>query len=248
MAHCLPRFAARCDGTIELSGAGPGAEPAGGLSVLVMAKAPRPGACKTRLDPLLGPEGCAALQAALIAVVSRWALEVAPAGAYLAYGPDGATASELRPHVPDGVRLFPDGPGDLGDRLAAATGRVLAERPGPLLVVGTDMPLLTAAHARAARVALEHGADVVFGPARDGGYWIVGLGRPQERIFALPSAAWGGPEVLERSLALAREAGLRAELIGTERDLDDPQDARALLADPGLPPEVAATLGPIAAA
>ena len=222
------------------------AAPPGGLSVLVMAKAPRAGGCKTRLDPLLGPDGCAALQAALISVAARWAVDVAPGGAYLAYGPDGATETELRPHVPRGVCLFPDGAGDLADRLTAATHRVLAERPGPLLVIGTDMPLLTRAHARHARAALRGGADVVFGPAQDGGYWLVGLGRPLAAVFALSSETWGGPEVLESSLALARGAGLRAELIGTERDLDDPQDARALLEDPGLPPEVAAALQPSA--
>lgn len=214
------------------------------ISVLVMAKAPRPGAVKTRLAPLLGAEGCAALQAALIGVVARWALAVAPpGGAYLAYGPDGATEEELRAHVPDGVRLFPDGRGDLGDRLVGATARVLDERRDPLLVVGTDMATLTPAHAGEAEVVLRCGADAVFGPALDGGYWMVGLARPAPELFDL-GPAWGGPDVLERSLEQARIGGLRAELLKTERDLDDAADARALLAHPGLPPEIAATLGP----
>lgn len=213
-----------------------------GLSALVMAKAPRPGECKTRLEPLLGPEGCARLQGALIRSASRWAKDVAPDSAYIGYGPDGAREAEVRPHVPDGVRLFRDGPGDLGDRLAAASARVLAERPGALMVVGTDMPLLDRSHAIDARAALGDGADVVFGPATDGGYWMIALARALPEVFALPSASWGGPEVLERSLALAEEAGLRAELIGTERDLDDPGDARALLERPGLPGDVAVAL------
>ena len=213
-----------------------------------MAKAPRPGVCKTRLEPLLGPEGCARLQAALIRVAARWAIGVAPGGAYLAYGPDGAREDELRPHLPDGVRPFPDRPGDLGDRLTTAVARVLAERPGPLLVVGTDMPLLGRAHAHAAWAALRDGSDVVFGPAEDGGYWIVGLARPLPAAFALASDTWGGPDVLERSLVLARAAGARAELIGVERDLDDPDDARALLDRPGLPLEVARALRPVGAA
>lgn len=210
------------------------------LSVLVMAKAPRPGAVKTRLEPLLGPAGCAALQAALIGVAGRWAAAAAPGGAYLAYGPDGAGEAELSGLVPDGVRLFRDGEGDLGDRLAHATARVLAERPGPLAVVGTDMPLLAGAHARAAEDALER-ADVCFGPALDGGYWLIGLSRPCPQIFAL-GEAWGGPQVLSRSLALAASAGMATALLGSERDLDDEADARALLAHPDLPAEVAHAL------
>lgn len=211
------------------------------LAVLVMAKAPRPGRVKTRLEPLLGPAGCAALQAALISTAARWAVKVAPDAAHLAYGPDGVDEDELHGLVPAGVRLFRDGEGDLGDRLAFATDRVLAQHRGPLVVVGTDMPLLSAAHARQAEQALAR-ADVCFGPALDGGYWLVGLKRPCPEIFGLGSA-WGGPEVLERSLALARGAGLSTTLLGEQRDLDDADDARALLADLGLPAEVARALG-----
>lgn len=55
-----------------------------GVSVLVMAKAPRAGSVKTRLEPLLGPEACARLQGALIEAVTAWAADVSPGGAYLA--------------------------------------------------------------------------------------------------------------------------------------------------------------------
>ena len=217
-----------------------------GLSALVMAKAPRPGAVKTRMQPLLGADRCAALQAALIGHAARWAVEVAPGAAYLAYGPDGAVEEELLPHVPDGVELFPDGEGDLGEKLAHASAHVLGERPGPLLVVGTDMPLLARAHARGAVEALGE-ADVCFGPALDGGYWIVGLSRPRPEVFAL-GAAWGGAEVLARSVELADGAGLEVALLGFERDLDDADDARALLREPSLAPRIAALLAPAAAA
>jgi len=210
-----------------------------GVSVLVMAKAPRAGAVKTRLEPMLGRDGCARLQAALIAVVSAWAAEVAPGSAYLAFGGE---EGELRPHVGDGVHCFPDCAGDLGDRLTAATARVFRERPDPLLVVGTDMPLLTRAHAREAEAVLRGGADVTFGPALDGGYWMVGLSRPSPDVFDL-GGDWGGPAVLARSLERAEMAGLRTELLGMERDLDDPADARALADHPRLPPAVAEVLG-----
>lgn len=216
------------------------------ISALVMAKAPRPGAVKTRLEPVLGAAGCAALQGALVGVAARWAAQVAPGAAYLAYGPDGAREAELRPYVPPGVELFPDGAGDLGDRLAFATRKVLRERPGPLLVVGTDMPLLSDAHALDAEDALGR-ADVCFGPALDGGYWMVGLSRPHPEIFGL-GEAWGGPQVLERSLASAGAAELSTALLGRERDLDDEHDARALLAEPALPAPIGELLAAARAA
>lgn len=206
-----------------------------------MAKAPRPGAVKTRLEPMLGRAGCAALQEELIGVVSEWAARVAPGRAYVACGPDADAPGEVAEHVAEGVELFADGPGDLGDRLASASARVLEAHPEPLLIVGTDMPLLRAADADAAWSALRSGADVVFGPALDGGYWLVGLVRPLPSLFELRES-WGGPEVLERSLAIAGELNLRTELLDARSDLDEPADADALLADPDLPPAVAELL------
>jgi len=212
-----------------------------GVSALVMAKAPRAGSVKTRLEPLLGPEGCAAIQAELIAVSSAWAVRVAPGRAYVACGPDAAAVDEVAAHAAPGAELFADGQGDLGDRLADATGRVLGNHPEPLLVVGTDMPLLRESDAAAADRALDQGADAVFGPAVDGGYWLIGLVTPLPELFDLGDE-WGGPRVLERSLALAARLGARTELLEERRDLDDPADARALLSQPELPIRVAELL------
>jgi rSAM/selenodomain-associated transferase 1 len=211
-----------------------------GVSVLVMAKAPRAGSVKTRLEPLLGPQGCARLQGALIEAVTGWAADVAPGAAYVAYG---GAEDELAPHVAGGVRSFADARGDLGDRLAAATARVFRERSEPLLVVGTDMPVLTRAHAREAEAVLRGGADVAFGPALDGGYWMVALARPAPDVFDL-GGEWGTAAVLERSLERCAAAGMRVELLGAQRDLDDAADARALAGHPLLPPAVAEILAP----
>ena len=115
------------------------------------------------------------------------------------------------------------------------------ERSEPLLVVGTDMPVLTRAHAREAEAVLRGGADVAFGPALDGGYWIVGLARPAPDVFEL-GGEWGGAAVLERSLERCEAAGLRVEMLGMQRDLDDAADARALAGHPRLPPAVAEIL------
>ena len=206
-----------------------------------MAKAPRAGEVKTRLEPLLGAEGCARLQGLLLARTARWAAEVAPGAAFVAFTPDDALA-EVGDLIPAGTDLFPQEGADLGERLAAATGRVLAMHQGPLLTVGTDLATLEPAHAAAALDDLADGIDVTFGPAFDGGYYLIGLREPHPEVFALPSEAWGGARVLQLSLQAAAEAGLSLGMLRGERDLDTPADARAALADPRFPDDIAAAL------
>lgn len=208
-------------------------------AAIVIAKAPRPGLCKTRLEPLLGPEGCARLQAELIRLATAWAAEVGTP--YLAFSPPDARA-EMAALAPPGTRLIEQAEGDLGDRLAAATAEVLAEHGGPVVLIGVDTPLLRPAVGHAAVEDLRCGVDVTFGPAADGGYYLVGLREPHPEIFALDSGAWGGAEVFELSLAAAHEAGLSLGMLRAERDLDDEMDARALLADPLTPPSIRAML------
>lgn len=206
-----------------------------------MAKAPRPGEVKTRLEPLLGADGCARLQAGLLHRATTWAHRVAPGAAFVAYAPDDALEETVE-HVPPGTDLFAQEGEDLGARLTAATERVLSMHSGPLLVVGTDLATLTPAHARAALDDLAEGCDVCFGPAFDGGYYLVALAAPQPRLFDLPADAWGGTRVLELSLEAAASAGLSFGLLRGERDLDTAADVRSALADPSFPAEIAALL------
>ncbi|MFL5837669.1 MAG: TIGR04282 family arsenosugar biosynthesis glycosyltransferase [Solirubrobacteraceae bacterium] len=202
------------------------------LSVVVMARSPRPGRAKTRLEPLLGPERCARLQAELIRVAVRWAGTVGRV--FVAVSPRDALDEVDAP----GAERFGQEGANLGERMAAAVERV----GGPVVVIGTDMPTLGGFHARSVRADLDAGVDAVFGPAHDGGYYLVALRQPRRDLFALPADAWGGPEVLALSLARAAEARLEVGLLRGERDLDTPADARALLLHHALPPGVAAIL------
>lgn len=204
-----------------------------------MARAPRPGAVKTRLQPLLGAQGCARLQAGLIERTLRLAEQVAPERCWLALD---------QPYdAPATARVLRQRGGDLGARMRNAVAQVCGEQPGPVLMIGTDVPTLHARHLRAAAELLTGDVDVAFGPALDGGYYLIGLHRPCAAVFAINPALWGGPEVLAASLAAANAAGLRTGLLEPLRDLDTPEDARALLADGTLPEELARLLRPTAA-
>jgi len=196
-------------------------------ATLVMARQPIPGHCKTRLEPLLGPDGCARLQAALLRHAAAWAVAIAPESAYLAIDPPGEVPGA------DGLHVFAQQGSDFGARLTHAAEYVFARCRGPLLLVGTDLPTLSAGHAAEALGALARGADVVFGPAKDGGYWLIGLSARCDAVFALPADEWGGPGVLELSLAAAAAANLsHAVLASEEHDLDVPADAAHALRDP----------------
>lgn len=211
-------------------------------AVLVMAKAPHPGLVKTRLAPMLGDDRCASLQAALITLAVVVATSVAPAATVVAFDPPDARG-ELSGLVPPGVELVPQRAGHLGERIAAAVTDVYAAHQGPLAVIGADIPLLGARHLRDAFAALATGDDVVLGPAYDGGYYLAGMNRPVPSLFDITPELWGGPDVLAATVARAEADGLRCHLLEELRDLDTPEDAVALAAEPSLPSELRPLLG-----
>ena len=210
----------------------------GAPAVVVLAKAPRPGLCKTRLEPLLGRDGTARLQAALLRRAAAWAADVGTA--YVAFTP-GDAREEVAALAP-GARLLAQVDGDLGARIAAAIAAALDDHGGPVLLVGVDAPQLRALHAEMALGDLDAGCDVTFGAATDGGYYLVGVRERHDELFDLPTEAWGGPDVLRLSLEAAARGGLEFGMLRSERDLDEPDDVRAMLMDPLTPADVVAAL------
>lgn len=204
-------------------------------AVLVMAKAAVPGTVKTRLEPLLGAAGCAALQRELTRAAIDFARRAAPEAAFLAVAgePDEA---------PDGVVVLAQRGADLGERLRNATAEVFTAHAGPLIVVGTDCPQLGPEHAASALDELARGSDAAIIPARDGGYCLIALARPAPELLRIPPEDWGGPQVLEMTLAAARAHGLEVAVLAPEYDLDTPDDAEAARADARVPEAVRAAL------
>jgi uncharacterized protein len=214
---------------------------AGDPAVLVMARAPRRGEVRRALEPMLGPDGCVALQAALIAQTAGWAHEVAPGGVFAAHEPPDAV-EEVRRLIPGGATLFPQNGDGIAGRIADAAGRVFYRRTGPLLIAWPDLPRLRPEHGTAALGDLAAGCDLVLGPAIDGGFYLIGLARPLPELFGLREQAWRSPDVMAMGLAAAHRAGLEVGILRAERSLHRPSDVRAALADPTLPPEIARIL------
>ncbi|MEE8434742.1 MAG: TIGR04282 family arsenosugar biosynthesis glycosyltransferase, partial [bacterium] len=216
-------------------------------------RAPVAGKTKTRLIGALGAEGAKDFHAAclndLIAEARAWKATRGAtgqeAGVHLFITPPGAQAAFRVTGVnwPKDFSLHDQRGESLGERMADAFATVLRRVEGPrgVVLVGTDLPLLTAAHLDAATEALAGtgalagadtpaGADVVFGPSADGGFYLVALKGPPGALFGL--SGWGGDTVLEDSLAQARRLGKTAALIGELPDADTPENLAALLAHP----------------
>ncbi len=211
-------------------------------AVLLMTKAPRRGEVRRALEPILGVDRCAALQAALILQTAGWARNVAPARVHVAHDPPDS-AAEIRRLTGPEPTFFPQNGEGIAARLADAAARVFVRHSGPLLIVWPDLPRLRHEHAQAALDDLATGCDVVLGPAIDGGFYLIGINRPMPKLFALPENAWRSPDVMTMSFAAARDAGLEIGLLRAERALHRPPDVRAALADPLLPAEFAQILG-----
>ena len=195
-------------------------------SVLLLAKAPQPGLAKTRLVPLLGAEGAAALQARLI----KHALETAREASLGTIELHGAPADDDFLHYCAGhygAALLPQAEGDLGERMRSALARGL-DAADCAILIGADCPALTARHLRLAAQALDDGNDAVLAPTEDGGYALVGLKRCDARLFE--GIAWSTPTVMDDTRARLRGLGWRWYELDTLWDIDRPDDYRRLLA------------------
>lgn len=190
------------------------------IRIVVMAKAPVPGFAKTRLIPALGEEGAARLAARMLAFTLQQALAAGCAEVELCVTPDLAEAAWAGWQPPAGVRVAPQGEGDLGARLARAAARSLAQGFMPL-IIGTDCPELGARRLREAAAALAS-ADVVIHGTRDGGYALIGLARGEESVFK--DIDWSTERVFAQTLQRVRAARLHALLRATLHDIDEPAD------------------------
>jgi rSAM/selenodomain-associated transferase 1 len=216
-----------------------------GLPALVlMAKAPRPGAVKTRLVPPLTPEEAADLTGAFIRDISAMlqrAAEISGAGCFLAHGPSDGPA-DFAGLVPPGFGFIAQRGSDLGARMAGLVTDLLGAGAPVVCLVGSDLPELPAGTLVRALDYLGHPGDrAVLGPAMDGGYYLIGLKLPHPALFE--DIVWSTGTVFTRTMERAAGIGLPVESLRPLEDIDDPAALRGLVArlgeDPSVAPETA---------
>ena len=184
-----------------------------------MLKAPVAGRVKSRLARGLGAvraatfyRSCARLVVMRLADDPRWELS-----AYVT--PDQCSESGTRCGLGLGaVPVRTQGQGDLGERMQRIFDRVA---PGPVIIIGTDIPAIKRAHVAAAFAKLR-GRDAVVGPTQDGGYWLIGLSRCPRVLRPFAHVRWSSPDALADTVEGL--AGARVARCEELRDVDDEQD------------------------
>ncbi|GAB5033985.1 glycosyl transferase family 2 [Nannochloropsis oceanica] len=230
--------------------------------VYLFTKYPVPGRAKTRIIPALGKEGAARLHRQLVrqalqtldtfrkgsssrsssssSISERKVVDCRIRYDDALAGEDGE--SKMKAWLGLDWIYEPQGPGDLGVRMAAATGLADGgeQGVGPVVLIGSDCPFIKPKHLKEALAALEDekdevegegeegggggGNDLVLGPAKDGGYWLIGLRRPCAALFQ--GVDWGTERVLKQTLAIAAELGMKVKLLEVLHDMDRPEDLK----------------------
>ncbi len=192
-----------------------------------MAKAARPGQVKTRLASAIGPEAAAELYAAMLE--DRCDQVERLDGVQPALALFGADEQDPLPRRPR-FELVPQPRGGLGAGLATAAEHFLA-RAMAVVLVDSDSPSLPLAYLERAvellRLPLDRGGrSMVLGPAEDGGYYLIGLRQHHPELFE--DIPWSSNEVVDVTLARARQLGLEPALLPSWWDVDSQADLQRL--------------------
>lgn len=191
--------------------------------VLIFAKAPVPGASKTRLVPLLGVQGAADAGEEVAMHVLNTVTPLAKESVGYQVSLWGASNHAVlrvwaeQHNLPFSIQCD----GNLGQRMRHSLQLSLSRGADQGLLIGTDCPAMTAAYLRRASAALES-TDLVLGPAEDGGYILIGCKAVHGSLF--DQIEWGTNRVLAQTVAQAQMLNLSVTLLETLWDVDRPED------------------------
>lgn len=190
--------------------------------LIVFTRYPQPGKTKTRLIPGLGPVGAAELQRKMTEramesvrqLQKEWLVSVEVCFA-------GGDVRSMKRWLGDDLSYCRQGQGDIGARMHRAFCDAFKEGMKRAVLVGADCPGLTTGILRLAFEALER-CDLVLGPAKDGGYYLIGLVREVPELFE--DIHWGTEKVLVQTMRVAKELGISVEFMDTLDDVDRIED------------------------
>ncbi len=190
-----------------------------------MTRVPIPGATKTRLQVSLTPEECAELHVAFLLDTIDLACAIENVTTFLAFTPKNQQPFFeklfLEKSLSHRITLLPQQGNNLGKRIYEAIKTVVSQGYDRVIAIGSDSPTLQPDHVRKALENLET-VDVCLGPSRDGGYYLIGMHHPHEKLFE--KIPWGEDKVFEITLEKAREARLSTSILPEWYDVDTADD------------------------
>lgn len=186
-------------------------------TLVIFARDPRLGRVKTRLAAGIGPVAAWAFYRQNLAAVCRRLSRDPRWRTVVAVTPDNARAAETR----DLARIV-QGPGNLGDRMQRVFDTL---DPGPVVIVGSDIPGISTADIAAAFRALGN-CDAVMGPSSDGGYWLIGLKRTPRIPRAFGGVRWSAGETGQDTRTRLEAQGCSLAFVRELDDVDDADDYR----------------------
>lgn len=186
-------------------------------TLIVFARAPRLGSVKTRLARDIGRAAALRFHRETLDRTLALRHRLPGVAAVIRATPDSATSGR---GFPPGLPVLPQGRGDIGRRMK----RALEAEPGDVVLIGCDIPEIAAADLREAFRRLRN-HDAVFGPAVDGGFWLIGLRRGFRPHRLFRDVHWSHPATLKDTLATLPSRS-RVAHVRTLNDVDDVEDYR----------------------
>jgi rSAM/selenodomain-associated transferase 2/rSAM/selenodomain-associated transferase 1 len=197
--------------------------------LIIFTRYPEPGVTKTRMIPALGAEGAADLQrrmtehlmANVTALTARQSMVVE-----IRF--DGGNEKRMCNWLGPSFTYTRQGEGNIGRRMYRALTDGFQNGSTAIVIAGSDIPDISSAIIERAFDALQH-KKLVLGPAGDGGYYLIGLQKPEKKITyseLFKAVNWGTPQVLSQTIAAADQLGMGYALLDTLNDVDRPDDLK----------------------
>jgi rSAM/selenodomain-associated transferase 1 len=192
--------------------------------LIVFAREPLPGMVKTRLAASIGTRAAAELYETMLQDVLENCRQLNDVETVVYWACEEKSLPLLAERYRCNSRC--QGPGDLGQRMQAAFEEMFAGGCDCCCIIGSDAPDLPISYILEAYRLLDgEQGDVIFGPSKDGGYYLLGARQVWPQLFT--TIPWSSAEVLERSLSAVRDSGATASLLPEWQDIDTVDDLDA---------------------
>lgn len=188
--------------------------------LIVFVKAPVPGQCKTRLTPLLGEHKACEFYKSMVNNCLEEISDLSNVTISIHAYPDLANPFIQKTSHHYGFDMQVQQGNDLGERMFLAMQQAL-KASSHVVLIGTDCPSMSKRYIECAFNAL-HQHDIVFGPADDGGYVLLGANKITAEIFN--NISWSTDQVLQQSISQTDELNYKIKLLDTLQDIDTPED------------------------